>query len=189
MNHIQQLKAGQAIPLFSDYQIRLIQAQDLTDIKVMLADPQVTEYLFFAPAPDEVYEGYFNPMIDEIDTAVKAGRWPDNLIFIVLDKDQHFAGMIGLTQVPLLEGNYDIGFQLPQANWNKGITSHACDLVSKLAFEQLAAHKITADCYATNIGSYQVLLKSGYQQEGMSKGYYKTEKGLEDKLYLGLSNL
>lgn len=187
MHNIKQLKAGQTIPLFSDYQIRLIQAQDLDAIKLMLDDPKVTEYLFFAPAPAEVYEGYFNPMIDEISVAIKAGVWADNLVFIVLDKENQFAGMVGLTQVPMLVGNYEIGYQAPQNSWGKGITTHACQLVSQLAFETLGAHKITADCYASNEGSYRVLLKSGYAQEGLSKHYYKTEQGLEDRLYFGLS--
>ena len=110
MNNIKQLKAGHAIPLFSEYQIRLIQASDLIAIKVMLADPRVNKYLFFAPAPDEIYEGYFNPMIDEISNAIKEKRWAENLIFIVLDKNNDFAGMIGLTQVPLTAGNYEIEF-------------------------------------------------------------------------------
>jgi len=180
------LKAGQAIPLFADYQIRLIQQTDLEAIKHMLADPKVSEYLFFAPAPVEVYEGYFNPMIEGISTAIKADVWADNLVFVVLDKHNEFAGMIGLTQVPMLVGNFEIGYQLPHKNWGKGITSHACQLISQLAFETLGAHKITADCYASNKGSYAVLLKSGYAQEGSSKGYYKTEQGLEDRLYFGL---
>jgi ribosomal-protein-alanine N-acetyltransferase len=57
MHNIKQLKTGQTIPLFSDYQIHLIQAQDLDAIKLMLDDPKVTEYLFFSPAPADVYEG------------------------------------------------------------------------------------------------------------------------------------
>ena len=187
MNNITKLKNGQAIPLFSNYQIRLIQGSDLSAIKVMLSDPKVNEYLFFAPAPEAVYEGYFNPMIDDIRNAMGEGRWADNLVFIVVNEADDFVGMIGLTQVAFLSGNYEIGFQSPQKNWGKGITSHACALVSQLAFEQLGAHKISADCYASNQGSSAVLLKSGYLQEGVAKEYYKTDQGFEDKLYFGLN--
>lgn len=187
MNNIEQLKAGKAIPLFSNYQIRLIQPQDLESIKLMLNDPKVAEYLFFAPAPDSLYEGYFMPMIEEIQNAVKQGVWADNLVFVVEDGDSQYAGMIGLTKNPFLTGNYEIGYQLPQSQWRKGIASKMCQLLSQLCFEQLGGHKISADCYASNKGSYGVLLKSGYLQEGVSSNYYKTEHGLEDKLYFGLS--
>lgn len=189
MNHVEKLQAGQAVELLPSYQIRLITKQDLSAVKQMLSDPLVTEYLFFAPAPDAVYEGYFNPMIDEIEKSAAQGVWANNLVFVITDDQQQFAGMIGLTKVDFLVGNYEIGYQFPQSSWRKGLATQACKLISQLAFEQLGAHKITADCYASNKGSYGVLLKSGYQQEGVSVDYYKTDRGMEDRLFLGLSSV
>ncbi len=37
----------------------------------------------------------------------------------------------------------------------------------------MGAHKVAADCFATNIGSYRVMEKNGYVLEGTQKDYYK----------------
>ncbi|MCJ8347471.1 GNAT family N-acetyltransferase [bacterium] len=184
---VKELKIGKSIKLFNTFKIRLIQSGDLSKIKIMLNDPRVHEYLFYAPAPDEIYEQYFQPMIDDIESAVKEKKWADNLIFIIEDEKEEFAGMIGLSQVAFHAGNFEVGFQIPSRYWRKGIASKACSFISNLAFENFGAHKITADCYASNRGSYGVLLKCGYYQEGISKGYYKSSMGQIDKLYFGIN--
>ncbi|PSW21970.1 N-acetyltransferase [Photobacterium sanctipauli] len=181
------LKQGQSIPLTSEYDIQLIVQDDLADILVMLENPKVTEYLFFAPAPESLYRGFFQPIIDDTQVAVNEGRWPEHPTVIIRDKSGRYMGMGGLTQVMLLEGNFEVGHQLPEHAWGKGIATAVCKTLTQLAFESLNAHKVAADCYAGNVGSYKTLEKCGYQQEGRSVDYYKLENGFDDRLYYGLS--
>lgn len=70
-------KRGQAIPLIDGYTIALIQRNDLNDIIEMLGDPKVTEYLYFAPAPEDVYRDYFGPIIEGTAEAIGHGEWPE----------------------------------------------------------------------------------------------------------------
>ncbi len=60
----QKLKQGEAIAFSESLNIKLIQASDLPDIIEMLNDDKVNPYLFFAPAENSLYQGFFGPIID-----------------------------------------------------------------------------------------------------------------------------
>lgn len=62
-----------------------------------------------------------------------------------------------------------------------------CQMMTELGFTELDAHKVSADCYAENVGSYKTLEKCGFVQEGRQKDYYKLEHGFDDKLYYGIT--
>ncbi|WP_064607380.1 GNAT family N-acetyltransferase [Photobacterium sp. J15] len=183
----QQLKQGHTFPLTRELTIRLIRQDDFPDIVAMLENPNVTQYLFFAPSPVEVYEAYFMPIIENTKQAISEGEWPENPTFIIRDTNGNFMGMAGLSQAMMLTGNYDIGYQLPEDAWRQGIATTACRFVTALAFNELDAHKLCGDCYARNIGSTRVLEKTGYSLEGRQKAYYRMENGFDDRLWFGLS--
>ena len=154
----------------------------------MLQNPNVTEFLFFAPAPDSVYKAFFQAIIDDTALAVPAGHYPESPTLIIRNGGGKFMGMAALTRVPMLTGNYEIGFQLPQYAWRKGIATGAAQLLTRLAFNQLGAHKVCADCYGGNTGSQKVLEKVGYQKEGEHACYYMLDnKNTDSKLFYGMS--
>ncbi len=182
-----QLKLGNSVPFFDNLFLSLLKQQDLQDIIEMLGDPKVNEYLFFAPAPVEVYQDYFNPIIEEIAAAIDAKQWSTKVVIVVRDEQGAFMGMGGLDSVMLHEGNFEVGYQLPQQAWHRGIASSCALLLTQLAFEELGAHKVTADCYAGNVGSYKTLEKVGYRQEGVQQDYYKVADHFEDRLLYGMT--
>ena len=181
------LKQGGAIAFHHTLTIRLIQPSDLIDIITMLGDDRVTQYLFFAPADENVYQGFFGPIIDNTQEAISNGVWPDNPTFVIRDQDGRYMGMTAITQVMFCQGNYEVGYQLPAHAWGQGIATQACQLMTELGFKELGAHKISADCYGANIGSYRAMEKCGYQLEGRQKDYYKLEQGFDDKVYYGIT--
>lgn len=181
------LKQGRTIPLGTEYTVRLIRSDDVNDLIAMLDNPNVAEYLFFAPAPEEVYRAYFESMITDTEESIATATWPESPTVIVRDQQGRFMGMGGLAQVLMLEGNYDVGYQLPEYAWGKGIATVLCHFLTTLGFEALGAHKLAADCYSRNVGSYKTLEKCGYLKEGCSPAYYKLENGFDDRLYYGLS--
>ncbi len=71
----QKLKQGEAIPFNESLTIQLIQGSDLQDIIEMLNDDKVNQYLFFAPADNSLYEGFFGPIIENTAQAIKDGVW------------------------------------------------------------------------------------------------------------------
>ncbi|OAN18161.1 GNAT family acetyltransferase [Photobacterium jeanii] len=184
---IDSLKRGNAIPLTPELTISLIKADDLADIITMLDNPKVTEFLFFAPAPVEVYQSFFQPIIDNTTEAIAHNEWPKNPTLIVRNQQGDYMGMGGLSAVMFLQGNVEIGYQLPEHAWGKGIATAITRLLTELAFKALAVHKVSADCYANNIGSYRTLENCGFTQEGRQKDYYKLENGFDDRLFYGMT--
>ena len=62
-----------------------------------------------------------------------------------------------------------IGYCLNKAYWNKGYGTEAAKALIEFGFTRLALHKISALCNPENIGSNQVLKKSGMKLEGQLK--------------------
>ncbi|WP_394208868.1 GNAT family N-acetyltransferase [Enterovibrio calviensis] len=180
-------KQGKAAPLSDTLTIKLITHDDLKDIITMLGNPNVAKYLFFAPAPVEIYEGFFNPIIESTREATAKGEWPENPTAIIRDLDGNYMGMAGLPGVMFTQGNFEVGYQLAEHAWGQGIATLACNFMTKLAFKELGAHKVTADCYLSNVGSYKTMEKCGYTLEGTQQDYYKVESGFDDRVLYGIT--
>ncbi|MFS4579988.1 GNAT family N-acetyltransferase [Phaeobacter sp. C3_T13_0] len=67
-------------------------------------------------------------------------------------------------------GNYKIGFMLMPHAWRNGIATRACKFMTALAFDELGAHKLTTESYASNQGAMRVLDRNGYAHAGLQKG-------------------
>ncbi|GMM87928.1 GNAT family N-acetyltransferase [Vibrio fortis] len=181
------LKRGESIPFNDSLTIALIQPNDLQDIITMLNDEAVNQYLFFAPADESMFQGFFGPIIENTQQAIEAGEWPASPTFVIRDQQGRYMGMTAVTQVMFLQGNYEIGYQLPVHAWGQGIATQSCKMMVEIGFNELNAHKISADCYAGNAGSFKTLEKCGFTQEGRQADYYKLENGFDDKLYYGMT--
>ncbi|MDD1782719.1 GNAT family N-acetyltransferase [Enterovibrio sp. ZSDZ35] len=180
-------KQGHAVSLKDGYTIALISDGDLDDIIEMLQNPNVTEYLFFAPAPEDMYRGYFGPIIEGTKVAIANNEWPETITVIIRDNDGKYMGMCGLPSVMFLTGNYEVGFQFAEHAWGRGLASRGCEFLLALAFEELGAHKVTADCYRSNVGSYKTMEKAGLVKEGCQHDYFNTARGKDDRLLYGIT--
>ncbi|MGF1759848.1 GNAT family N-acetyltransferase [Photobacterium sagamiensis] len=183
----QLLKQGLSCQLNDTLSVQLIRQSDFGDIVEMLGNPNVNRFLFFAPSPVAVYEAFFSPIIENSQQAIELNEWPENPTFIIRDNNGHYMGMIGISQVMMLTGNFEVGHQLPEHAWGQGIGTLGCQFATRLAFEQLGAHKVCADCYASNTGSARVLEKSGYSLEGRQTDYYQVDGNFDDRLWFGMT--
>ncbi len=183
-NHL--LKGG-IFNLSEGLEVSLLTKDDFNDIVKMLSDNNVNKYLYFAPAPPEVYGMFFNPLIEEIEQSISENKWSNSPVFVARDNNGNFEGMIGLTVTPFLDGNYEVGYQLPESSWGKGIATKLSKFAFNIAFNELGAYKVGADCYAGNIGSIKVLEKVGMKKEGNLKNYYKIEDKFDNKLFFGIT--
>lgn len=183
INAFESLKQGKSYKLSEQYNISLIRQEDFTDIVTMLNTDSVNKYLFYAPAPSELFEMFFNPMIEEAQESMSKNEWPSSAGLVIRDNENNFIGNAGLAQAPFLEGNYEMGFHIIEAAWGKGLATLIAGFMTTLAFDHLSAYKLTADCYGGNTGSVKVLEKIGFKQEGNLVDYYKTD----DKLFFGLT--
>lgn len=166
--------------------INLLVKDDIKDIIKMLQNPKVTEYLFFAPAPEEVFKGYFEPMARDIEEKLEKGEMLETLTFTIRESNGTYVGELGIVPVPMAVGVYEVGYQFDEAYWGRGIASAACKLGIELAFEVLGAHRVEANCYTNNIGSRRVLEKNGLKLEGISRSYHKDGNKLVDRANYGI---
>ena len=174
---LRQLLQDTSVALNDRFLLSLLRCEDIPDIIEMLSDPVVTEYLFFAPSPVEVYEGYFTPLAEAIDAARQQDKLPASVVLTVRCTDSgDFVGDIGLLPTVFCPGNFEIGFQIRREFHGQGIATAAARLLTRIAFDELGAHKVCADLYEGNVASARVLQKLGYVKEGQLKAYYKTKR-------------
>ncbi|MCW7551449.1 GNAT family N-acetyltransferase [Endozoicomonas gorgoniicola] len=184
---IHKLLQGIPYPLDDNYQLSLITKADIDDLVMMLQDDEVTEYLWFAPAPEQFYWEYFAPMAEQNAMAIKGECEP---LMALIIRDTHtraFAGMAAIIPMGMIPGVYEIGYQLDRSFWGKGLATRVSRLLLRYGFEHLNAHKIVADCYASNKGSERVMQKIGMTKEGHQKDFYPYRGGLEDRIHYGIS--
>lgn len=187
---LRKLQLNDCISLTAEYEAMLIGHSDIPDIILMLKDPRVQEFLFFCPSPDEVYEGYFTPLVDcaaafraqaadSPESTGVVGPVPESIVLVVREKKTgEFAGNCGvMTPMAMFcPGNVDVGYQFNASAWGKGLATACTRLLLYLAFEELGAHKVSADLYSRNVGSARVLEKAGFVQEGQLTDFYKLKE-------------
>ncbi|MEI6857447.1 GNAT family N-acetyltransferase [Psychrilyobacter sp.] len=168
---------------FKNIIITPLKKEDIDDIVRMLNNPNMWIYLPFAPAPEEMYRGYFEPMAEIIANS----ETPSSMVYILREKGTNkFIGNYGIMGNPMNEGVFEIGYQITEEFWRKGIGTYIAKLAIEYAFKKMKAHRVEANCYSTNIGSKKVLEKAGLLFEGDSKGYYKTDEKIISKSNYGL---
>ncbi len=69
-----------------------------------------------------------------------------------------------------------------QAVRGQGIASSAIALACRLAFDELALHRLQAGIQPANIGSQNAFLRNGFDQIGLAKGYLFVDGAWRDHL-------
>ncbi len=70
----------------------------------------------------------------------------------------------GLGEVGILVGEPDA--------WGRGIASSALLAISAIAQNQLSLRKLTAGCYASNVGSRKAFERAGFTVEGVRRDHF-----------------
>jgi [ribosomal protein S5]-alanine N-acetyltransferase len=145
-------------------------------------DPEITRYLEsrFFPQPLEGIEAYVRARSGD-----RAGVF---LAIVLRDGDRHI-GNIKLGPVDWIHRLADIGLVIGEKDcWGKGYATEAIRLVTDYAFRMLNLHKVTAGCYATNLGSAQAFQKVGFAIEGVRPRHFYSEGEYVDHILLGRIN-
>ena len=183
----EQLLQGKPFPLNDTYNLSLISQPDIDDLVTLLQDEEVTEFLWFAPAPEQFFRDYFTPMAEQNAKALQGNGEPV-MTLVIRDRNTGvFAGMAAILPMGMIPGVYEIGYQLARNHWGKGLATRVSELLLQFGFDALGAHKITADCYASNKGSERVMQKIGMTKEGHQKDFYPYRSGFDDRIHYGIS--
>ncbi|WP_440603865.1 GNAT family N-acetyltransferase [Bacillus sp. GB_SG_008] len=96
----------------------------------------------------------------------RAIRWG-----IVVKETGDFVGTVGYNNLQLWSKRAEIGYDIHPSFWRKGYASEAVKTVLEYGFQELDLFRIGAITYPENEASSHLLLKIGFQKEGLLRGY------------------
>lgn len=144
-------------------------------------DPQVTQYL----------ESRFYPhTLDSLSEFVSTMQYSRDNVFlaIVLKDTERHIGNIKLGPINWIHRFAEVGLLIGEKDtWGKGYASEAIQILTHYAFHKLNLHRLTAGCYAQNMGSARAFLKAGWQQEGLRPQHFFSDGEYVDEILLGIT--
>ena len=116
----------------------------------------------------------------------ETGWWEeDHGGLLITDHEDNILGHIAFFK-PVIYGNtYELGYRIYRSeNWSKGYMSEAVSLISAFIFETKPVDRIQATTIAGGKGSEAVLIKCGFQFEGvMRKAIFHQGRNQDLHLY------
>lgn len=160
--------------------LRDVRPEDVTErYRAWMNDPDVNRYL----------ESRFTThTLESLRAFVEERRRDPSTLFLAMirkDTGQHI-GNIKLGPIDLHHEVAEIGLVVGERSaWGQGFATDAIAALSRYAFETLRLRRLTAGCYAPNMGSVRAFEKAGYQREGLKRQHYACEGGHVDGILLG----
>jgi [ribosomal protein S5]-alanine N-acetyltransferase len=158
----------------------LLTPDKVTDTYVgWLNDPLINMYLESRFALDTVEStcAFVRTMLDS----------PENLFLGISGPGTGaHVGNIKLGPINAFHQTAEIGILIGARDaWGKGIGTSAISLLAGLAAEQLSIRKVTAGCYASNVGSQRAFEKAGFVVEGVRPRQVLVPGGEDDLVLMG----
>ncbi len=106
-------------------------------------------------------------------------------VFAIIWKESHI-GNIKIHMIEPKHGRAEIGYLIGDRSVSgMGFGTEAVGRITRYCFENLDLRKVTAGCYADNMGSIRILEKNGYLQEGHLKFHIRRDGEYIDVLRFG----
>lgn len=146
-------------------------------------DPEVTRYLESRFAPPSG----LSDLVAFIDACSASPT--DLLLGMFLSDTQEHIGNIKLGPINPHHRTAEIGLLIGERScWGKGHAARAISLVTDHAFSALGLIKVTAGCYAANIGSTVAFQRAGFIIEGRRLLQWECDGDRQDGVLLGKVN-
>ena len=123
--------------------------------------------------------------IADAEKFIDSVKQQDPQVTFAIEYDFKFAGAVGLVlQKDVYRYSAEIGYWIGEPFWGKGIATHAVKLLCKYAHDELKMVKLFAGVFGGNEASKQVLLKNGFQLEGVAhKAVFKNKQFIDEYRY------
>ena len=152
----------------NDLDLFLLGSDDVTDDYVnWLSDPEVNCYL------ESRFATHTNASVR--DYVSHCRRDPNTVFFGIRapELDNTYVGNIKLAPIDPRHGLAEVGILIgDRAAWGKGIATRAIRSVSAIAQQELGLRKLTAGCYASNVGSKIAFQRAGFEVEGTRPDHF-----------------
>lgn len=169
-------------PRWTDGRIRLfpLTPEGVTDVYVgWLADPEINRFL------ESRFSEQDRASVEAFVAGVNAS--PKDVVFGIHDIElNRHVGNIKLGPIDRNHGAGEIGIMIgDRAAWGRGVGAGAIAILVDIAREELGLRKLTAGCYASNIGSQRAFEKAGFSVEGVRLAQCLIDGKPEDVTLLG----
>ena len=134
---------------------------------------------------DDLERGAFRRRLAAYAREIDAGgAYP---FFIFRTSDEALVGGVTLSNVRRgVAQMATIGYWVGEPYACQGYMTAALKPLISFAFSSLGLHRIEAACVPENAASHRLLLKSGFQEEGMARAYLKINGGWRDHVLFGM---
>lgn len=147
-----------------DYYLRRIQAQDLPAWYAYLCIPESLRHSSWQLSSAQDLQQFI-----QVQDWSQAGA---QIKFAIAERATDvLRGTIGFHTVSLANKSAEIAYDIHPEDWGKGIATSACIELSHWAHQTLRFHRIQASVLDTNAASQRVLIKAGFQREGLLRAY------------------
>ena len=90
---------------------------------------------------------------------------------IALRATNEFIGTAGFHSVAPYNRTAELAYDLAPPYWGKGIATHACGLLTDWAHQSCRMLRVQATALRTNERSVRVLVRCGFEREGLLRSY------------------
>ncbi|ADL53496.1 GNAT family N-acetyltransferase [Clostridium cellulovorans] len=163
--------------------LREITLNDVDDIFNIFSDKDVMKfYDVFPHNSKEESISLINKFIAGFKNK-KMIRWG-----ICLKNSSEIIGTCGFHSISTNNLKVEIGYELRKSEWNKRYMSEAINGLIKFAFEVFEVNRIEAFVEKENISSHGLLVKCGFQKEGVLREYEVCRGQLIDLIIFSMLN-
>lgn len=151
--------------------LRAAADSDSRDLLALYSDETVVEYMPFTPFESE------QDALDEMSWYKKIFKEQTGLRWMIEDKESHrVIGTCGYLAYEKEHHRAEIGYDLLSSCWGRGVMTEVARAVLDFGFNQMQLNKVEAKVDPGNEASIRLLLKLGFQQEGLLR-QHEFEKG------------
>ncbi|WP_226085053.1 GNAT family N-acetyltransferase [Mesobacillus sp. S13] len=146
--------------------LREIKAEDAQNLFINFSNPEVMKY-YGSERMDDIEEA--RGLIHSFHIGLKEGkaiRWG-----IQLKNNNSLIGTVGFHAISPKNRRAEIGYELNQGYWGKGLAKEAILKVVEHGFEEMELRRIGAVVFLENKSSNELLLKLGFRKEGILRDY------------------
>lgn len=170
-------------PILDTERLKLIEIEEAhaTHIYSIFSNKEVIKYYGMSPFTEEEQAITLIKTFSTNFQQKRSMRWG-----IVRKDTSQFVGTVGLNNLLISNKRTEIGYELSPEHWRKGFISEAVEAVIQYCFEELDIYRIGAVTFPENEASNKLLLKLGFQKEGLLRGYLYQDNQSHDSFVFSL---
>ena len=158
--------------------LREITPEDAPAIFSYFSNHEVTKYYGMEPLTTIEQAEHLVSHFSTIYAQNKGMRWA-----IELKEQSGLIGTIGINLLSISHKRAEVGYELHPDYWGKGLVGEALEAVVQFAFEELQLNRIGATVFVENETSQHVLIRQGFEREGLLRQYI-VQSGIAHDVYI-----